>query len=76
VLPKGVHRIRHYGLLANGNRAANIALASVPAEGARPCAPLRRPQGALEAPIGKVAAYLGAKPVVGLEGLEPPARRL
>jgi len=25
VLPKGVHRIRHYGLLANGNRAANIA---------------------------------------------------
>ena len=24
VLPKGVHRIRHYGLLANGNRAANI----------------------------------------------------
>ncbi len=27
VLPKGFHRIRHYGLLANGNRAANIALA-------------------------------------------------
>ena len=25
VLPKGQHRIRHYGLLANGNRAANIA---------------------------------------------------
>jgi len=25
VLPKGVHRIRHYGLLANRNRAANIA---------------------------------------------------
>jgi hypothetical protein len=25
VLPKGVHRIRHYGLFANGNRAANIA---------------------------------------------------
>ena len=25
VLPKGFHRIRHYGLLANGNRAANIA---------------------------------------------------
>jgi hypothetical protein len=35
VLPKGFHRIRHYGLLANGNRAANIAkareLLSVPA---------------------------------------------
>jgi threonine/homoserine/homoserine lactone efflux protein len=25
-LPKGFHRIRHYGLFANGNRAANIAL--------------------------------------------------
>ena len=24
VLPRGFHRIRHYGLLANGNRAANI----------------------------------------------------
>ena len=27
VLPKGLHRIRHYGLFANGNRAANIAMA-------------------------------------------------
>jgi Putative transposase/Transposase zinc-binding domain len=27
VLPKGFHRIRHYGLLANGNRAAAIAKA-------------------------------------------------
>jgi Putative transposase/Transposase zinc-binding domain len=27
VLPNGFHRIRHYGLLANANRAANIALA-------------------------------------------------
>ena len=27
VLPDGFHRIRHYGLLANGNRTANIALA-------------------------------------------------
>ena len=25
VLPKGLHRIRHYGLLANGHRANNIA---------------------------------------------------
>jgi hypothetical protein len=25
VLPKGFHRIRHYGLLAKGNRAANMA---------------------------------------------------
>jgi hypothetical protein len=27
VLPKGLHRIRHYGMLANGNRASNIARA-------------------------------------------------
>ena len=27
VLPKGFHRIRHYGLLANGARAATIARA-------------------------------------------------
>src|ERR1700737_2643294 len=27
VLPKGLHRIRHYGLFANGNRAANPARA-------------------------------------------------
>jgi hypothetical protein len=27
VLPKGFHRIRHYGLLANGNRSAMIARA-------------------------------------------------
>ena len=27
VLPKGFHRIRHYGLFANANRAENIAKA-------------------------------------------------
>jgi hypothetical protein len=27
VLPKGLHRIRHYGLFANGNRVANIVRA-------------------------------------------------
>jgi hypothetical protein len=27
VLPRGLHRIRHYGLFANGNRVANIARA-------------------------------------------------
>jgi len=27
VLPKGLHRIRHYGLFANSNRAANLARA-------------------------------------------------
>lgn len=42
VLPKGFHRIRHYGLLANGNRAENVAKArellgaSAPASEAEP----------------------------------------
>jgi hypothetical protein len=40
VLPKGLHRIRHYGLFANGNRTANIArareLLAVPARGEEP----------------------------------------
>ncbi len=38
VLPKGFHRIRHYGLLANGNRAANLAKA-------RELLDLQSPQG-------------------------------
>lgn len=40
VLPKGFHRIRHYGLLANGNRADNVArvreLLNVPAPASEP----------------------------------------
>ena len=43
VLPKGFHRIRHYGLLANGNRAANIAharqLLAVPSRPKEPDTP-------------------------------------
>ncbi len=33
VLPDGFHRIRHYGLVANANRAANIAPAASPSFG-------------------------------------------
>src|SRR5947209_19768639 len=40
VLPKGLHRIRHYGLLAKGNRAANLArareLLAVPSPAKKP----------------------------------------
>lgn len=40
VLPRGFHRIRHYGLLASGNRAVNIAqartLLAVPPRSERP----------------------------------------
>jgi len=43
VLPKGFHRIRHYGLLASANRAANIArareLLAVPASPQQPETP-------------------------------------
>ena len=50
VLPKGFHRIRHYGLLANGNRPENIAhareLLAVPA---RP-KETETPEAALEQP--------------------------
>ena len=50
VLPKGFHRIRHYGLLASGNRAANIAhaceLLAVPAPAKEP----ETPKAALDHP--------------------------
>ena len=39
VLPDGFHRIRHYGLLANANRAANIALARRLLGGPEPAPP-------------------------------------
>jgi hypothetical protein len=43
VLPKGFHRIRHYGLFASANRAANIAkareLLAVPARSEPPETP-------------------------------------
>ena len=39
VLPSGFHRIRHYGLLANGSRRANLALARELLHAA--CAPAR-----------------------------------
>src|SRR5208282_1668821 len=50
VLPKGFHRIRHYGLLGNTNRAANIEharqLLAVPS---RPKEP-ETPQAAIDEP--------------------------
>jgi len=50
VLPKGFHRIRHYGLLANGTRAANIAHArQLLAQPARPKEP-ETPEAAIDEP--------------------------
>jgi len=50
VLPKGFHRIRHYGLLASANRAANIAharnLLAVPARQKQP----ETPKAAIDEP--------------------------
>ena len=50
VLPKGFHRIRHYGLFANGNRAENIeqarALLAMPAS-------MMEPQGSKAAQPGE-----------------------
>jgi len=38
VLPRGFHRIRHYGLFANANRAENIATARAFLDAAQPAA--------------------------------------
>jgi len=43
VLPKGFHRIRHYGLFANGNRAGNVALAQAPRDAAQRVGARHRP---------------------------------
>jgi hypothetical protein len=51
VLPKGFHRIRHYGLFANANRAANIATARAFLDVAPPAADPQQPSDiAPEAP--------------------------
>ncbi len=43
VLPKGFHRIRHYGLFANANRAENIATARAFLDVAPPAADAQKP---------------------------------
>ena len=51
LLPKGFHRIRHYGLFANANRAENIATARAFLDVAPPPADRQQPSDiALEAP--------------------------
>jgi hypothetical protein len=53
VLPKGFHRIRHYGLFANGNRAANIARArELLAMPSRPKQPETSEAAAIDEPRG------------------------
>ena len=43
VLPKGFHRIRHYGLFANANRADNIATARALLDMLQPADPQQQP---------------------------------
>ena len=51
VLPRGFHRIRHYGLFANANRAANIARARALLGADPPAAdPQRQPDATPDAP--------------------------
>ena len=51
VLPKRFHRIRHYGLFANANRAANVATARTLLDVAPPAAgPQEQPDIAADTP--------------------------
>jgi Putative transposase len=50
VLPKGFHRIRHYGIFANTNRAENIATARALLDVATPAAPQQQADVAPDAP--------------------------
>ena len=51
LLPKGFHRIRHYGLFANTNRAENIATARALFDVTPPAAdPQQQPDGTPDAP--------------------------
>jgi len=72
VLPKGFHRIRHYGLLASGNRAANIAhareLLAVPSRPKQP----ETPKAAIEEPrvLQRPCPYCAGRMIV-IETFEP-----
>jgi hypothetical protein len=50
VLPKGFHRIRHYGILASANRAESIATARTLLGVAPPAAPQEPPDSTPDAP--------------------------
>jgi len=79
VLPKGFHRIRHYGLLANGNRPGNIAHArQLLALPARPKQP-ETPEAALEQPgaLPRPCPYCGSRMIIietFARGCEPKYR--
>jgi hypothetical protein len=70
VLPKGFHRIRHYGLFANGSRTANIARARE-LLGAVPCDIISSKSldaDALAAAPGKFALAEGRARHIAIDG--------
>ena len=79
VVPKGFHRIRHYGLLANGNRPGNIAHArQLLALPTRPKEP-ETPEAALEQPraLPRPCPYCGSRMIIietFARGCEPKYR--
>lgn len=82
VLPAGFHRIRHYGLLANGNRASSLALAR---ELLLPPAPMQQAEHVDEhdvfAPASFICAHCGGSMLIletfarGHAIRAPPAER-
>ena len=60
-LPDGFHRIRHYGFLANGHRAAKLALCRKLLAAAPSTNPRRRP-GRSKPPARSIAAPAAAAP--------------
>ena len=57
VLPKGFHRIRHYGLLASGSRAENLATMRILIALAAPASKLKQAAGA-DAAVAAAPAHL------------------
>src|SRR5689334_23896010 len=75
VLPKGFHRIRHYGLFASTNRAQSIATARALLEVAAPAAgPQEQPDLAPHTPrvLPRPCPCSGARPL----DLQTPAPRV
>jgi len=72
VLPTGLHRIRHYGLLANARRKANLALARELLN--QPAPPTQADQPADNVPVPTfVCRHCGA-PMIVIEMLPRPRR--
>ena len=70
VLPHGFHRIRHYGLFANGGRADNLARARELLDAPTP---LQEPDGEEDDTQTLVCPFCGG-PMIVIETFEPGAR--